>query len=950
MVILIIVMTIVPLGIIVYSAYTEQRQDIREARLHIEQLVEDISNDQEILLSGAEQLLSTLSHLPDVKNHNAAAVSHLLKEIVNKNPQYSNLVISDKSGLQWAAAISSKIPIRAADRRFFRNALASGQFSSGEFAIGRILNKPVLNFAYPIKDASGQITDVAVVVFTLDKYVSNVNRENIPAGTSLLLTDHKGTIIFNATAPETIGTQDREDLFRQMTKEGEKGAFGGISNIGIKRYFAYKKLRLSGEQTPYMYVRAGTLVETVSNKTRSKLTFSIGAMLFLLLSAAGFALYISKRNIMDKIIALRNAALQLGKGNFNVRVADTVSGGELGELGQAFDDMSRLLAENASVRQQFEESLRESEAKYRILVETANEGIWVVGKDARTLFVNRKMAEILGYSAEEMLYKAVDAFIAPEDLDHYKVEMERRKAGNSSNFERRFLRKDGSVIYLQVSAAPLLDAEGSFTGSFAMINDVTERKHMEEKLYESNLLLEKTFSSLNEAIFIVETTTRTILDCNSTCEKMFGYNRDEMIGNSTAFLHTSAEMSQRFGNEMQQAYAEQGLFETTFVMKRKDGSIFDSEHSVTPIRNEIGEIVKHVCVVRDISRTKMMQHQLEARNRFVEAVIANLQSGIIVIDNDYQIIMLNHYAAEFSGEPPDNFIGRNLADICPELCAALASGRTAGEMPVTLFNRMHVIGFARFDLHGYFMDSGGAIINFKDLTEIIKIRKVLRHKERLSAMGEVVANVAHEMRNPLFAMTAIAQILEIELTLTPEQKALLESLLKEANRLNDLVAELLDSTRDLRLTREPVDLNTVIDQSLKILQIISEKRGITVRKNSYADTITLSADFEKLEQVVINLVNNAIEASPKGSYVDVNIEKGEGGVVISVIDSGEGIATEAMDRIFDIFYTTKKHGTGLGLSICRNIVEAHGGTLEARNNPGTGATFTAKLPFGSENR
>ncbi len=472
---------------------------------------------------------------------------------------------------------------------------------------------------------------------------------------------------------------------------------------------------------------------------------------------------------------------------------------------------------------------------------------------------------------------------------------------------------------------------------------------------DSHELLKGVFATIKEAVFIVSSENREIIDLNISAEKMFGYSREEMIGAKTSILHLDNEMYLKFGEMMTKSYQDKGFFETTYRMKRKDGSYFPSEHSVRPITFVDDLCTSHVCVVQDISEQVSrveelysLAQQLDTRNYFVESVFTNLKSGIIVVNRDYKILMLNHYVAELSGEPSEAHTGKNLADICPELHAALLSGISDGEIPVKLFDRKQVVGFAKFDLQGGYKGSDGYIINFKDLTEIIKIRRQLRHKERLSAMGEVVANVAHEMRNPLFAMTTVAQIFAMELMLTPAQKELMNSMLKESKRLNDLVEELLDSTRELRLQRKNIDLNSVITESFRVLEAIPHSERLIIRKTTYAEKIPLNADFEKLEQVVINLVKNAMEASPDNSFVDLNIEEGVGGVIISVIDSGTGISPGAMEKIFEVFYTTKKNGTGLGLSICKNIIEAHGGSLEACNNPEVGATFTIKLPFGGD--
>lgn len=473
---------------------------------------------------------------------------------------------------------------------------------------------------------------------------------------------------------------------------------------------------------------------------------------------------------------------------------------------------------------------------------------------------------------------------------------------------------------------------------------------------ESLELLNGVFSSINEAVFIVSSETREIMNMNQSAVTMFGYTREEMLGRKTSMLHVDNNMYLKFGEMMEESYSKCGFFETKFRMRRQDGSTFPSEHSVRPINIGTGLGQSHVCVVRDISEQIWREEEmfslaqeLVIRNKFVESVLRNLKSGIIVVDHDYRIKLLNEYVSEECGQSQEFFVDKKLSEICPELYDAITAGVLSGEITVTLFNGKKIIGFCCFELSGVYNISSGYIINFKDLTEIIKIRKELRHKERLSAMGEVVASVAHEMRNPLFAISSVAQILEMELSLKPAQKQLLDSLLKESRRINDLVEELLDSTRELRLQRAAVELNAIVTETFLVLKTTSDDKKVTLRNSSFAEQIMIHADPHKLEQVLINLVKNAIEASSGDSLVDLTIEEGVGEVIVSVTDRGEGIAPDVFEKIFDVFFTTKRGGTGLGLSICRNIIEAHDGTLTAANNPGNGATFTVRLPFAGDN-
>ena len=254
------------------------------------------------------------------------------------------------------------------------------------------------------------------------------------------------------------------------------------------------------------------------------------------------------------------------------------------------------------------------------------------------------------------------------------------------------------------------------------------------------------------------------------------------------------------------------------------------------------------------------------------------------------------------------------------------------------------LGFTRFDLKDADKNSVGHIITFRDLTEIVKIRKEMRQKERLSAMGEVVAGVAHEMRNPLFGMTSVIQILDMELVLSPAHRQLMDSFMKEAKRLNNIVQNLLDGSKELQLHKRSINISKVIDDSVQACQAALQEKTIALSWDRPAREQLLPADADRLEQVFINLIQNAIEACDGGGAIEIALEAGAKSISVHLTDSGRGIPEKVLPNIFDVFFTTKRSGTGMGLSISKNIAEAHGGTLTAENIAGKGAKFTLTLP------
>jgi len=394
---LIVVLTIVPSVFIAYSVLQQRTSDFSAATRLAEGLSNEVSSEQNVLLSGAEQLLSCLAFISCVQNRDAKATTPLLVDLVKKNPEISNIALADATGLVWASALPLRVATMVNDRRYFSNVMATGNFSSGEFTVERARRKPALSFGYPIKDSFGKVLDVAIIVFDMTKYNQLLKMKKLPDFTSLVLTDHKGTILYDATRPDLIGRQDKAEIFKRMLQGPDKGAFEAAGNPDDDRFFAYQKLHLDKEQTPYMYVRSGLLKETVARKTRDDLMVHAGLFITITSLALGFAIYFSKRNVVDKIDALRDATKRVARGDLDIHVSGYVSGGELGELAISFDAMAHRLADDITERERSEVELREYLLFIETLLENAPAGIRVFdGESGKCLLANRVSSNIAG--------------------------------------------------------------------------------------------------------------------------------------------------------------------------------------------------------------------------------------------------------------------------------------------------------------------------------------------------------------------------------------------------------------------------------------------------------------------------------------------------------------------------------------------------------------------------
>lgn len=359
-------------------------------------------------------------------------------------------------------------------------------------------------------------------------------------------------------------------------------------------------------------------------------------------------------------------------------------------------------------------------------------------------------------------------------------------------------------------------------------------------------------------------------------------------------------------------------------------------------------------LAKDLSRRmEARTEELLRSERLTQGIITHLASGLMVTDLSGVITLINPQGALALRCRAEELLGRKLTDLFSNAGELLEVRGESSHRQLELILRDGCtipLGFNNSYLTDVHDKREGVIVVFRDLSEIKQLEAELRHKDRFAAIGQVVAGVAHEIRNPLFGITSVAQILKREADFDPTHRELVEAMFSETQRLNALVSDLLLFGGPSRLERQSTDLHQLLDASCYLYVGEVRERSIRLEKNYHPDLPPLFADQDKLKQVILNLLKNALEATPAGGTVTVGTgvhRKGERGeqVELFISDTGSGISAEDHDRVFDLFFTTKPRGTGLGLPICRRIVEDHGGSISAESQPGQGAIFTVRLPL-----
>jgi two-component system sensor histidine kinase PilS (NtrC family) len=319
-------------------------------------------------------------------------------------------------------------------------------------------------------------------------------------------------------------------------------------------------------------------------------------------------------------------------------------------------------------------------------------------------------------------------------------------------------------------------------------------------------------------------------------------------------------------------------------------------------------------------------------------ILASMPSGLVTCDGSGRVTYINRAASAILGLRADGPSPMEIDKLLPG-ASKLTPETRRNELPVETAEGPRILGLSVTSLE----ESGGALlVVFQDLTELRRMEEELKRVDRLASLGQLSAQLAHEIRNPLAAMRGSAQMLASESAGDGTASRLSGILVREADRLSHLVEEFLRFARPPPPRLENVSLGTLVAEVVEVLRGDPLSRGLQIEVSLAA--VTARADAEQLSQVLINLVRNAFQAAAPGGKVRVATWADKETARIEVWDSAGSITPSDLNRIFEPFFTTRKGGTGLGLSTAHSIIRAHGGTIQVRSSPVSGTQFLIGLP------
>ena len=354
--------------------------------------------------------------------------------------------------------------------------------------------------------------------------------------------------------------------------------------------------------------------------------------------------------------------------------------------------------------------------------------------------------------------------------------------------------------------------------------------------------------------------------------------------------------------------------------------------------------------------------------RLYERTVGSLTSGLLTLDREDRITSFNPEAERITGFATSEVMGQPLQVVIPNARDAVLADRdddpeVRPRARVRFADRhgtQRYLGLAASRLRTERGESDGNVLIFQDVTRVVEMEQELRRQERMAAVGELAAHLAHEIRNPLASISGSVQLLESE-TLRDcedERRRLMAIVLREVGRLNGLIVDFLQYARPAPPKPEAVRVSAVIGELLEVFESVRPE-SVTIADETPTG-LWVQVDEDQLRQLLWNLGLNAVQAMPDGGRLHLSAAalaaqaplgefrngdgEGPAWVEIRVVDDGAGMSEETLERVFEPFFTTKKDGTGLGLATVHRIVESNGGHLGVESAPGVGSTFRVRLP------
>lgn len=652
---------------------------------------------------------------------------------------------------------------------------------------------------------------------------------------------------------------------------------------------------------------------------------------------------------------------------------------ELSELRQKNADLKKSLSSRTSAKTPWE-----SEQKYRLLIENSHDIIYTLSLEGVFTFVSPSWTALLGHEVDQVVGKHFQEFVHAGDIDVCVAFLKKvvKTGQRQSGVEYRVRHIDGSWRWHTSNGAPLRDEAGSIISFEGIASDITERKHAEEALKESQQQFSNIINFLPDATFVIDKEGKVIA-WNKAIEEMTGVKASDIVGKSN-FEYSLAFYGERRPILIDLVLQPRKDIEAKYVRMERGDEFLEAETRITSfrgkeiflfgkaniLRDSKGNIVGAIESIRDITIRKKAEEALKySEERFSKAfhmnpvptIICTIDDGRYVDVNDSFLSMLKYKREDMIGKTPAELATWVSAADQRRIALKLREHGFLQEEKLRVRGSTGEIRDLRASAEIIVLNENKLVLCiFYDITDQEKLESQKRQTQKMEAIGTLAGGIAHDFNNILGAVMGYTEMALGESTADNHLQFYLGQIFMACERASDLVKQILTFSRksDDKLPL-PVQVGPLIKEALKLLRA-SLPSTIKIHLDIRPGPCTVLADPTQIHQILMNLCTNAAYAMPekkgelKISLISEEIKNGaphglSSGmyVKLTVSDTGVGIDPSLTGRIFDPFFTTKKtgEGTGLGLSVVYGVVKSYGGTITVQSEVGKGTDFSVYLPL-----
>jgi len=598
--------------------------------------------------------------------------------------------------------------------------------------------------------------------------------------------------------------------------------------------------------------------------------------------------------------------------------------------------------------------ISKSQQGFRDLIDSFDDVLLALSMEGEIRAANRSFADFVGLPFQEIIGLPITHFIT----DETGITEEKLMRDVERFMERRFwsgtlqvrLKKTGSVHHFECVAHAMV-RDNKVHGLTILARDITSQRRSEARFTEL-------FETLQEGIYIV-TPDDKILEVNPALVRMLGYSsKEELLSRKVSDIFVDEEQRNVITREVNRQPAPEGR---EITLRRKDGQPITCLNTASAVRDVSGKVVRYQGALADITERRAIEKRLYQQQEFARRLVDSFPDLIFVVDPNRRYTFVSPKVTECLGFDPQETIGmvfgenthvEERAALLQVFDDLLQGKQNFASIEVRARHKQGEWRRLRCHFSPLFNENGkieGVVISGRDITEMKRLEEQLIQAEKLAAMGQMLAGVAHELNNPLTAILGASELLRDRAGVDDNTKRQLEMTHRQARRAARIVQNLLEFSRPAAPQKKTLDLNAIVDRTLQLHEHSLKRNAVSVDFRQFPGLPPIIGDANQLIQVFLNLVSNAEQAirevRPSGR-IQIRVGQFSHRVFATVQDDGIGIKPEVLAKIFDPFFTTKRPGggTGLGLSICMSIIREHGGDIEAESLPAGGAAFTVYLP------